>query len=446
MAQGAIGPRASRLAILSWCLYDFANSPFTTLVVTFIYSVYFASVIVPADYVPGGEDAAAAWGTAVWGWAINGTAVLVALVTPVLGAIADRTRARKRMLALSMVACVGLTTALAFPTKGYVWVAWWLFMAANLFYEVANVFYNALLPSLGPKERLGRISGYGWALGYMGGLLPMVIALGMIGRLPGQETPWVTAEAGWNVRGTNLLVAGWFVIFSIPLLLFVPEPVLADPRRAGGRWTDGFVELARTFQQVRRYRHTFRFLVARILYNDALVTIFAMAGLYARVTFDMEFGEIMLLGIWLNVVAGTGAFALGFLDDYIGGKRTILLTLVLLLASVVGAFFARTQIEFWFAATLLGAMVGPNQSSSRALMGRFVPPNKEGEFFGFFAFSGKATNWLGVFAFSWVTYLTGQQRPAVLTVAGFLLLGLVLLLFVDEAEGKRQAEIEPTAS
>lgn len=434
MSHGAANrPTAGRLEIASWCLYDFANSPFTTLVVTFIYSAFFAKVMVQDEL----------WGTTVWTWAINISAILVALTTPVLGAVADRTRRKKRLLALTMLGSVGATAALALPTPGQALAAWLLFLVANTLYEVANVFYNSFLPALGPRERLGRISGYGWSLGYLGGLLCFLPALGMVGLEgePGEYLlgPWITTADYWGVRATNLLVAVWFALFALPMFMFVREPAADRARVQAGKWTDGFRELAATFRDVRRYRHTFRFLLARLLYNDALVTIFTMAALYAQGTFRMETDELMLLGIWLNVVAGAGAFAMGFLDDYLGGKRTIALTLTLLLVAVAAAAIARNQTEFWLAATLVGLMVGPNQSASRSLMGRFVPSGKEGEFFGFFAFSGKATAWLGVFAFGTVTALTGSQRMAVLSVSLLLVVGLVVLLFVNEQEGRRQA-------
>jgi UMF1 family MFS transporter len=441
MAETATPRRGpGRRAILAWCLYDFANSPFTTLVLTFIYADFFVRVIVGNDVK----------GTPLWTSAINASAVLVAISTPVLGAIADRVRGGKKFLGASMAVCALATGLLALPYQGDAAAAWFLVLVAATSYEVANVFYNAFLPHLAAPERIGRVSGWGWSLGYLGGLLCFVPALGMVGR-PADDGgyvcgPWVSPADHWGVRATNLLVAAWFVLFALPFFLWVPESGRETRSRAGGRWTDGFRQLADTFRSLRRYRQALRFLIAHMLYNDGLVTVFLLAGLYAGATIGMATHEIMLLGVWLNVVAGAGALAMGYLDDYLGGKRTILATLVLLIASTLMAMAATSTRQFWLAATVLGLMVGPNQSASRSLMGRFSPPGMEGEFFGFFAFSGKATAWLGVFAFGTITALVGSQRPAILAVTVLFAAGLVLMLFVDEAEGRRAASGEAQTS
>ncbi|HRX19089.1 MAG TPA: MFS transporter, partial [Gemmatimonadales bacterium] len=304
-----------------------------------------------------------------------------------------------------------------------------------------GVFYNAFLPVIASPARIGRVSGYGWGLGYVGGLVCMALAL--VGFVQ-PEVPWfgLSKEAGWNVRATNLLVAAWFLVFSVPLFLNVPErrkgPMRLDIRGA-------VAELARTVADIRRYREIVKFLVARLIYNDGLVTIFAFGGIYAAGTFGMSFQEVMLFGIALNVASGIGALLFGFVDDRVGGKRTIQVSLVALLAATLLAVWAPDRTWFWVAGILIGIFVGPNQSASRSLMGRFVPERHQAEFFGFFAFSGKATAFLGPLALGVASQAFGSQRAGVGTVVLFLGVGLLLLAGVDERAGIAAARTAPVA-
>ena len=275
------------------------------------------------------------------------------------------------------------------------------------------------------------MSGYGWGLGYVGGLLCMVIAL--VGFVQ-PEVPWfgLSTEDGFNVRATNLLVAGWYLAFSVPLFLNVPE------RRTGARALnirEAFAELGRTFRAIGRYREVAKFLIARLIYNDGLVTVFAFGGIYAAGTFGMPLSEVILFGIALNVFSGLGALAFGFVDDRIGGRTTVLVTLVALSLATVLAVWAPTKAWLWAAGILIGVFVGPNQSASRSLMGRFVPEKHQAEFFGFFAFSGKITSFLGPIFLGTATAMFASQRAGVATVLLFFVVGGALLVTVNERAG-----------
>jgi len=252
-----------RRAIWSWALYDFANSAFTTLVVTFIYATYFTQAIAPDEIT----------GTSLWSRGVTITALIVALCSPVLGAIADVGGYRKPLVVLSTLICVAATAALYGVLPGQVLAALVLFVIANVAYEFGTVFYNAFLPDLAPEGRIGTVSGAAWGLGYLGGLLALAAALVMLVQ---PEVPWFgfSTEAGENIRATNLLVAAWFLVFSVPFFLWVPEgrprrPVTADLVRGA------FKQLFGTFHEVRKHRQTFRFLVARLVYTDRLVTVCA---------------------------------------------------------------------------------------------------------------------------------------------------------------------------
>ncbi|MBT8400005.1 MAG: MFS transporter, partial [Rhodothermia bacterium] len=227
----------------------------------------------------------------------------------------------------------------------------------------------------------------------------------------------------------------WFAIFAIPLFLFVPEVQRRRSKPEQWVFVDATRQIGRTFQEIRRYRQIFRMLLARLIYNDGLVTIFAFGGIYAAGTFGFSFEDVMIFGIALNVAAGVGAYCFGFIDDRIGGKQTILISLIGLSVATTIAVFAQSKLMFWIAGVLVGLLVGPNQSASRSLMGRFVPPDKENEFYGFFAFSGKATAFLGPLFLGQLTEVFDSQRFGVSIVLLFFVVGAFLITRVDEAEG-----------
>ncbi len=419
-----------RRAIAGWALYDFANSAYTTLIVTFIYSSFFINYLV-LDAATGEPDAIA--GTVFWGRAGSISAITVALLSPFLGALADRSGHRKRYLLLATAACAAGATLLWLPTPGTVALALTIFVLSNIAYELCGVFYNSYLPDVAPADRIGRISGYGWALGYLGGLLAMAIALFVFVQ-PETKPFGLDAARFEHVRATGPLVGVWFALFSVPFFLWVHDT--RPPAADGGPLLRGTVQrLATTFREIRRYRQIVRLLIARLVYNDGLTAIFAFGGPYAMATFDFSLTEVLYFGVALNVTAGLGAFLMGFLDDRIGGKRTILLTLIGLTATTLAAGLVQSKFALWIVAFALGLFVGPNQAASRSLLGRFVPHDKEAEFFGFFAFSGKAIGFLGFLLFGTATGIFDSQRAGVFTIVLFFVVGALLLLRVDEREG-----------
>ncbi len=411
-----------RRKIWSWCLYDWANSAFTTLVVTFVYSAYFTSAF--ADD-PGR-------GTALWSRGITVSALVIAALAPISGALADR-GGRRRYLILCSLLCVAATVALAFvrPSQpNAVLIALTIFVVANVAFELGLVFYNAFLSSIAAPERIGRVSGYGWGLGYAGGLTALLVALVVFVQ---PETPLfgIPTDEGFHLRATNLLVAGWFLLFAIPAFVFLRDDAAPE---GGVSIRRAFGDLATTARHLRRYRQTVRFLLARLFYNDGLVTIFAFGGIYAIGTFGFSFTELITFGIVINVGAGLGALAFGFVDDRIGGRATIAWSVAALaVATVIGAL-APSREWFWVSAILVGIFAGPNQSASRSLMARFVPARHESEFFGFFAFSGKVTSFLGP-ALLGVLSDIYSQRVGLASLLVFFLLGGLFLWRVDEREG-----------
>lgn len=418
------GPRAT----WSWAFYDFANSSFTTLVITFVYATYFTQAIAPDPIT----------GTALWSRAIAITALVTAICSPLLGALADRGGYRKAFVLLFSLVCVLATAALYRVLPGQIVAALAIVIVANLGYEFATVFYNAFLPDISPPGRIGRVSGYGWALGYVGGLLALLLALVALVQ---PETPWFgfSTEAGENIRATNLLTALWFALFTLPFLFWVPEDRSGTSDR-GHVIGDAMRQLRDTFAEIRRYGQIVRLLVARFFYNNGLVTVIAFGGIYAAETFGFTLQEVLIFGIVLNVAAGAGALLMGHLDDRIGGKRTIIISLIGLGLATVLAIAATDKLWLWVAGVITGIFLGPNQAASRSLMGRFVPREKENEFYGFFAFSGKLTAFLGPFLLGVLTQWTGSQRWGVSVVLVMFAVGLVLLIPLNEREGIARAE------
>lgn len=409
--------------IFSWALYDFANSAFTTLVVTFIYSTYFTKSIA-SDAIEG---------TVLWARAITISSILVAFFSPIMGAFADRTNLRKPVLVFMTLLCVVATMGLYSPLPGEIVKALTLFIIANFAFEMGMVFYNAYLPAIAPSDKIGRISGYGWALGYVGGLLCLVIAL--IGFVD-TDSPWLgfSKMNGENVRATNLLVAGWFLVFSIPSFIWLKSEKIVAKYSLVENIKFSFKQLSKTFVEIKNYKNIFYFLVARIFYNDGLITIFSFGGIYAAGTFNFTFEEILVFGIVLNIAAGLGAFVFGFFDDKVGSKTTIQISNVGLVIAVVLAVIASDKTLFWVAGVLVGIFSGPNQAASRSLLARFVPKKMENEFYGFYAFSGKATTFIGPLFFGIFTEIYGSQRVGMSILILFFAIGIVLLSLVKEKQ------------
>ncbi|MEM1094777.1 MAG: MFS transporter, partial [Bacteroidota bacterium] len=380
-------------SVWSWALYDFANSSFTTLVITFIYATYFTQGMV--------DDANR--GTLLWSNAITATALIVALISPFAGAIADRGGYRKRFLFIATTICVAGTASLFWVQPGQILLALALVTVTNVMFEMGHVFYNAYLPQLAPPDKMGSVSGLGWGLGYIGGLLALGVALVFFIQT---DTPiFGLPKDGTHVRATNLLVAVWYGLFSLPLFFFVKDRAATSTVSAGVAVREAAAQLKQTFAELRSYKQIVRFLVARLVYNDGLVTIFAFGGIYAAETFGFATADVIVFGIALNLAAGLGAILFGFIDDKIGAKITIYISLGLLILATILAVTTTSITVFWISGILVGLSAGPNQSASRSLMGRLVPPDKVNEFFGFFAFSGKVTSFLGPLLVGQFTYL-----------------------------------------
>lgn len=406
-----------RREVLSWSLYDFGSSAFNTLMVTFIFSRYFADVLAP-DYNTG---------TVMFANAINISAVVVALISPVLGAVADYSGQKKLFLVAFSLMSVVFTFALFFVGPGAAGMAILLFVMANIGFEAAGVFYYSFLPDVSEDDNIGRVSGFGFFVGYIGGLIALAIGLGMV-------KSWLPKTEYLNVRATILLVAVWFLVFSLPMFLWVKQKTVPQ-RIMGGYIQHGFSRLFETIRHARKYREAGKLLIARMIYNDGLGTVIAMASIYAGAVLKMPLEEVLKMGITLNLFAGLGSLAFGYMDDRIGGKKTILISLVFLtIAGIVGVT-TDTKQGFWIAASLIGLMMGPNQSASRSLLSKLAPADKQTEFFGLYSFSGRLSSLLGPLVYGSVIASTGDHKLAMSSIIVFFVIGGLILLTVRESEG-----------
>ena len=417
---------ANRNGLISWAIYDWANSAFPTVVITFVFATYFTQGIAANKIL----------GTSQWGYAISLSAVAVAFLSPILGAIADQGGRRKPWLLFFTLLAALSSALLWFAKPDPTFVLWALVFVGlgNFAFESGMVFYNAMLPDIAPAHRLGRISGWGWGTGYAGGLACLVVAL--IGFVQA-ETPWfgVGRDAAANIRSTALLVAIWFLIFALPLFFFTKDRQ-SHGLKIGIAISQGVSTLIRTLQQVQHYKNVVRYLLARMIYTDGLNTLFAFGGIYAAGTFGFSFTEIIQFGIAINVTAGIGAAAFAWIDDWIGPKKTILISIVSLTVLSLLLLVIDSKTLFWVFGLLLGIFVGPAQAASRSLMAHMAPAELRAEMFGLYAFSGKATAFLGPAALAFTTDLFGSQRAGMTTIVVFFVVGGLLLLSVHEPERK----------
>lgn len=443
--------------LFGWVMFDWAAQPFYTLILTFLFAPYFASTFV-------GD---AALGQEIWAYATAATGFIVAFASPVVGAIADASGRRKPWIAISSLVLVAAMSVLwvAEPGKtSMLATVVGAIIVAGVAAEIATVFTNAMMPGLVPPNQLGRLSGFGWAVGYTGGLVSLVLTAGflvadgetgrtMLGLAP--VLPLDTlAHEGERLIGP--FCALWYAVFILPLFLFTPDHV-PGPRARGLAQAarQGLAQLYESLLHLRRYANIVRFLLARMLYADGLGAIFAFGGLYASGLFGWGATELGLFGVILTIAASIGAVLGGPLDDRIGARPVIMIGLVGLIVACAGVLsvdkthvlyvlevepasdsrglFASTGEQVYLLFSIgIGLVAGPVQAASRSLLARMAPPEMMTEFFGLFAFSGKVTAFAAPLGVGIVTGLTGDQRLGIASIAVFLVGGFLLLLTVSE--------------
>ncbi len=447
--QPQVYPR--RLAVASWIMFDWAAQPYFTLITVFVFAPYFASRVAPDP----------ATGQALWGFATAAAGLVIAVLSPVLGAVADASGRRKPWIAAfgALLVIGSMLMWVAKPGDASTVVPVLLaFSLATIGVEFATVFNNAMMPTLVPPDKIGRLSGTGWATGYIGGILSLVLVLGFLAANPetGRTLFGLTPLFGLDPamhegdRISGPLTGLWFVVFVLPMFLFTPDyPARA---RLGAAMRAGLNDLAATLKLLPSRRSLAAFLIANMIYTDGLVSLFAFGGIYAAGTFGWNTIQIGTFGILLAAAGTLGAWLGGKCDDMLGPKTVIVASLVVLLAAIVAilmisvdsvffievapphgtALFAsaaeRAYLVFGF---LIGLAAGPLQAASRSLLIQMAPRDRVAQYFGLFALTGKVTSFVGPLLIGVVTALTASQKAGMAMLVVFFVAGLGLLVRVD---------------
>ena len=420
----ALNDGVKKREVFGWAMYDFANSGYTTVVLTAVFNSYFVGV------VAGKAD----WATLAWTLALGLSSALVMLVMPALGAFADLRAAKKRLLALSTVACVATTAALALVGPGDIALAVAAIVLSNLFYAIGETLNAAFLPELARREALGKVSGWGWSFGYFGGMLSLGLSLAYVLWAQGQGQP-----AAQFVPVTMLITAAIYGVASLATFALLRERAVAQAGAADGV-AASLTRLRQTWREARRYRDFSWLLACATAYQAGIAVVITLAAVYAEQVLGFKATETMMLIFLVNVAAAVGAFAFGYWQDRSGHKRALGVTLVGWIVMTVIAALATTKGVFWGAAVIAGLCMGSSQSAGRALAGLLAPPARLAEFFGLWAFATRLAAILGPVTYGLVTWATaGNHRVAIVSTAVFFVVGLLLLRPVDVQRGAREA-------
>lgn len=419
----ALNPGVARREVAAWAMYDFANSGYTTVVLTAVFNAYFVSVVAGN----------AAWATFAWTLALSVSYGIVMVIGPILGAWADAHAAKKRLLAWSTSVCVAGTVALAWCGPGTVAWAVVFIVVSNVAYSMGENLCAAFLPELATPQALGKVSGWGWSLGYFGGILALAISLAWV--MTAEARGSSTQEA---VGGTMIITAAVFGVAAMPTFLFLRERAL--PAEVPGARA-AFARLLETAHAARRYRDLLLVFACGVFYQAGVATVIALAAIYAEQVMGFKTQDTIMLVILVNVTAAVGAFGFGYAQDRIGKVSALRVTIAVWVLMTVVAYFSQTKPMFWLAANLAGLCMGSSQSAGRALVAYLSPAGRSAEFFGLWGFAIRLAAILGPVTYGAVTWIThGNHRLAILLTGAYFVAALVILAFVDERRGRAQVK------
>jgi UMF1 family MFS transporter len=421
---GALNPGVQRREVFAWAMYDFANSGYTTVVLTAVFNAYFVSVV--AGNAP--------WATFAWTVALSVSYAIVMILGPLLGAWADAHAAKKRLLFISTIVCIAGTVALAWSGPGAVMWAVAFIIVSNVAYALGENLVAAFLPELARPEALGKVSGWGWSLGYFGGILALGISLAWV--MTAESRGSTTSQA---VGGTMIITAAVFALAAAPTFLWLKER--AQPASVPGARA-AFARLMETARSARRYRDLLLVFLCGVFYQAGVATVIALAAIYAEQVMGFKTQDTIMLVLVVNVTAAIGAFGFGYAQDRIGKVAALRVTIVGWIAMTVIAYFSRTPGMFWIAANLAGLCMGSSQSAGRALVAYLSPPDRSAEFFGLWGVATRLAAILGPLTYGAVTWATGgNHRLAILLTGAFFVAALLVLAFVDERRGRAQVQM-----
>ncbi|HMI35505.1 MAG TPA: MFS transporter [Propionibacteriaceae bacterium] len=427
----AVGTRIKRRVVLAWGLWDWGSSAYSAVITSFVFGPYIVRGVV-GDAQPGGLSAN------TWLGISSATAgLLIALIAPITGQRADAGGHRKRSLAIwsALVIAVMLCMYTVKNEPSYLWIALVLLAAGAVFQEFAVVSYNAMLQQVSTPESIGRVSGFGWSMGYFGGIFLLLICyVGFIA----PDVGWfgVTSAGGLNIRAVAVFSAVWFAVFAIPVLLAVPEKPPGPKRRRVSFFASYPLLLSDIKALFRRDRNAVKFLIASALYRDGLAAIFSFGAILAVSVYGLAQSSVLIFGIAANIVAAIGALGMGAVEDRIGPKKVIMISLIGLITTAMILLFARGTTMFWIFGLLLTLWVGPAQASSRSFMARVAPAGREGEMFGLYATTGRAASFLAPGLFALFSGLF-SDRIGIVGIALVLLAGALLLARVKSPPRER---------
>ena len=421
--QKALNPGVRPREVVAWAMYDFANSGYTTVVLTAVFNAYFVSVI--AGNAP--------WATFAWTAALSVSYALVMVAGPVIGAWSDAHAAKKRVLFISTIVCVAGTIGLAWSGPGTVAWAVVFIVISNFAYSIGENFCAAFLPELATPGALGKVSGWGWGVGYFGGILALGVSLAWV---MGADARGSTK--GDAVGGTMIITAVIFAIAALPAFIFLRER--ATPVQQGDA-VGAFRRLLQTARSARKYRDLLLVFAVGAFYQAGVATVIALAAIYAEQVMHFATEDTILLVLVVNVTAAIGALGFGHAQDRLGKVLALRVTIVGWILMTVVAYFSRTPAMFWVAANLAGLCMGSSQSAGRALVAYLSPRERSAEFFGLWGVAVRLAAILGPLTYGAVTWATaGNHRLAILLTGVFFVVSLIVLAFVDEARGRTQVE------
>jgi UMF1 family MFS transporter len=393
--------------IFTWTLFDFANTSFSIIVVTFVYAVYFKKTVANNEPI----------GDLYWSIGTSVAMMITAVISPILGAIADYSAGKKRFLLFFTLQCVTATSLLYFVGSGEVFWGIILFVIANIGFEAGLVFYDAFLPEITIPKNYGRVSGYGFAMGYLGSLATLALIF-----------PLIQNDL---IRLTYPVSALFFLIFSLPLFLFIKDS-RRKIEKPESYFAIGIKRVWTTLTDLRHYKNLALFLLAYFFYIEGVNTVIFFSGNYAQTTLGFSTSELLVFFLTVQTTAIVGSVALGIVADSIGQKKTIIISLFMWLITVVLAYLVVDKTMFYAVGLIAGAAMGSSQSTSRSLMTKLTPPEKKTEFFGFYSFFGKSSAIVGPLVFGMVSFISGSQRLAIISLAFFFIVGLIILTKVKD--------------
>lgn len=405
-------------------MFDFANSGYTTVVITAVFNVYFVAIVTEG----------AVWGTFAWTLALSVSYALIVFTAPLIGAYADVHAAKKKLLVITTLGCIVATALLGLVGPGELGLGIGLLIVSNFFFGTGENLIAAFLPEIARGKALGKVSGWGWGLGYIGGLLTLALCLAYVTYAQG-----LGHGSAQFVPVTMLITAAVFLLAALPTFLWLKERARPQPLPSGG-YAGVFARTWHTVQHAREYKDLMRFLVCILFYQAGVQSVITLAAIYATEAMGFETNDTIMLILVVNVTASLGALVFGHVQDRIGHKATIALTLLGWLLTIVVAWMAQTRGVFWIAANMAGLCLGASQSAGRALVGYLSPAKRRAEFFGLWGLAVKLSSIFGPVTYGAVTWVSGgDHRRALLTVGVFFVIGLLILAGINVQRGHESA-------